>query len=148
MAVLRTLRGASRQAWLAGGAVRDILCGVAAQDFDVATDALPEQVVRLFPRVIPTGIQHGTITVLSGEHKVEVTTFRGEGPYLDGRRPSSVTFLDDLEGDLARRDFTVNAIAWDPIDSLVRDPFGGIEDLDRRLLRAVGDPLQRFREDG
>ena len=148
MAVLRTLRGASRQAWLAGGAVRDILCGAAAQDFDVATDALPEQVVRLFPRVIPTGMQHGTVTVLSGEHKVEVTTFRGEGRYLDGRRPSSVTFLADIEGDLARRDFTVNAIAWDPIAGVLRDPFSGVEDLRRRRLRAVGDPLTRFREDG
>jgi tRNA nucleotidyltransferase (CCA-adding enzyme) len=148
MAVLRTLRGASRQAWLAGGAVRDILCGVAAQDFDVATDALPEQVMRLFPRVIPTGMQHGTVTVLSGEHKVEVTTFRGEGRYLDGRRPSSVTFLADIEGDLARRDFTVNAIAWDPIAGVLRDPFSGVEDLRRRRLRAVGDPLARFGEDG
>ena len=148
MAVLRTLRGASRQAWLAGGAVRDILCGVAAQDFDVATDALPEQVVRLFPRVVPTGMQHGTVTVLSGEHKVEVTTFRGEGRYLDGRRPSSVTFLADIEADLARRDFTVNAIAWDPIAGVLRDPFSGVEDLKRRRLRAVGDPLTRFREDG
>ena len=148
MAVLRALRGASRQAWLAGGAVRDILCGVAAQDFDVATDALPEQVVRLFPRVIPTGMQHGTVTVLSGEHKVEVTTFRGEGRYLDGRRPSSVTFLADIEEDLARRDFTVNAIAWDPIAGVLRDPFSGVEDLRRRRLRAVGDPLARFGEDG
>jgi len=148
MAVLRTLGGASKQAWLAGGAVRDILCGVAAQDFDVATDALPEQVVRLFPKVIPTGIHHGTVTVLSGEHKVEVTTFRGEGRYLDGRRPSSVTFLADIEGDLARRDFTVNAIAWDPIAGELRDPFSGVEDLRRRRLRAVGDPLARFREDG
>jgi tRNA nucleotidyltransferase (CCA-adding enzyme) len=148
MAVLRTLRGASRQAWLAGGAVRDILCGVAAQDFDVATDALPEQVMRLFPRVIPTGMQHGTVTVLSGEHKVEVTTFRGEGRYLDGRRPSSVTFLAEIEGDLARRDFTVNAIAWDPIAGVLRDPFSGAEDLRRRRLRAVGAPLARFSEDG
>jgi tRNA nucleotidyltransferase (CCA-adding enzyme) len=147
-AVLRTLRGAGKQAWLVGGAVRDVLRGVPAQDFDVATDALPEQVARLFPRVIPTGIQHGTVTVLSGEHKVEVTTFRGEGPYLDGRRPSSVTFLGDIDGDLARRDFTVNAVAWDPLAGAVRDPFSGIEDLRRRRLRAVGDPLARFREDG
>src|SRR5437762_504972 len=148
MAVLRTLRGASKQAWLAGGAVRDLLCGATAQDFDVATDALPEQVVALFPRVIPTGMQHGTVTVLSGQHKVEVTTFRAEGPYLDGRRPSSVCFLGDIDGDLARRDFTVNAIAWDPIAGVLRDPFSGLEDLRRRRLRAVGDPLARFREDG
>src|SRR6266404_203920 len=137
MAVLRTLRGASRQAWLAGGAVRDILCGAAAQDFDVATDALPEQVVRLFPRVIPTGMQHGTVTVLMGEHKVEVTTFRGEGPYEDGRRPTSVTFLGDIEGDLSRRDFTVNAIAWDPIGGVLRDPLVRFREDGLRPLRAV-----------
>jgi tRNA nucleotidyltransferase/poly(A) polymerase len=119
------------------------------QDFDVATDAFPEEVQRLFPRTVPTGIAHGTVTVLADEtHKVEVTTFRGEGPYLDGRRPSSVTFLGDIDGDLARRDFTVNAMAWDPLSGELRDPFGGAADLRRGLLRAVGNPLQRFREDG
>jgi tRNA nucleotidyltransferase (CCA-adding enzyme) len=148
MAVLRALRGAGKQAWLAGGAVRDLLRGKGAEDFDVATDALPEEVVRLFPRVIPTGIQHGTVMVLSGDHQVEVTTFRGEGAYLDGRRPSTVTFLGDIDGDLARRDFTVNAVAWDPIAGELRDPFSGAEDLRRCLLRAVGDPLARFSEDG
>jgi len=153
--VLRTLRGARKQAWLAGGAVRDLLRIAQGekltppQDFDVATDALPEEVQRLFPRTAPTGIAHGTVTVLADEqHKVEVTTFRGEGPYLDGRRPSSVTFLGDIEGDLARRDFTVNAMAWDPIAGELRDPFGGALDLRRGLLRAVGEPLDRFREDG
>src|SRR6267142_2099430 len=147
-AVLRTLRGAKKQAWLAGGAVRDVLRGVPAQDFDVATDALPEEVAKLCAKVIPTGMQHGTVTVVSGDHNVEVTTFRGEGPYLDGRRPSSVTFLGDIDGDLARRDFTVNAMAWDPIAGELRDPFGGALDLRRGLLRAVGEPLDRFREDG
>jgi tRNA nucleotidyltransferase (CCA-adding enzyme) len=149
LAVLRGLRGAGKQGWIAGGAVRDLLrLGKPPQDFDVATDALPEEVMRLFPRVIPTGAQHGTVTVLSGEHKVEVTTFRGEGPYLDGRRPSSVTFLGDIDGDLARRDFTVNAMAWDPLDGVLRDPFSGAEDLRRCRLRAVGNPLARFQEDG
>ncbi|HZX93000.1 MAG TPA: HD domain-containing protein [Myxococcales bacterium] len=148
MVVLRGLRSAGRQAWLAGGAVRDLLRGFGAQDFDVATDALPDQVLKLFPKVIPTGIQHGTVSVISGEHKVEVTTFRGEGPYLDGRRPSAVTFLGEIDGDLARRDFTVNAIAWDPIDGVLRDPFHGEQDLRRCRLRAVGDALARFREDG
>ena len=148
MAVLHRLRGAGRQAWLAGGAVRDLLRGKSAQDFDVATDALPDEVVALFPKVIPTGIQHGTVTVLSGEHKVEVTTFRGEGAYLDGRSPSEVTFLGEIEGDLARRDFTINAIAWDPIGGVLRDPFHGEEDLKSCRLRAVGDALARFREDG
>src|SRR5436305_1065424 len=148
MALLRALRGVGKQAWLAGGAVRDLLRGKVAQDFDVATDALPEQVAKLFPRVIPTGMQHGTVTVLTGQHNVEVTTFRGEGPYLDGRRPSAVTFLGDVDGDLARRDFTVNAMAWDPVDGALRDPFSGADDLRHCRLRAVGDPLARFREDG
>src|SRR3989442_13073826 len=148
MAVLRTLRAAGKQAWIAGGAVRDLLRGKAADEFDVASDALPEQVGTLSPRVVPTGMQHGTVTVLTAEHKVEVPTFRGEGPYLDGRRPSSVTFLGDIDGDLARRDFTVNAIAWDPIAGVLRDPFSGAEDLRRCPLRAVGDALARFREDG
>lgn len=148
MAVLRTLRGAGKQAWLAGGAVRDLLRGKGAEDFDVATDALPEEVIALFPKVVPTGIQHGTVMVLSGNQKVEVTTFRGEGPYLDGRRPSTVTFLGDIDADLARRDFTLNAIAWDPIAGVLRDPFSGAEDLRRCRLRAVGEPLDRFREDG
>ncbi len=153
-AVLRRLREAKRKAYLAGGAVRDLvriahgLGATQPDDFDVATDALPEEVARLFPRVIPTGIAHGTVTVLSGKHSVEVTTFRGEGPYLDGRRPSSVTFLGDIHGDLARRDFTVNAIAWDPMDGALIDPFDGVGDLRRRLLRAVGEPLERFSEDG
>src|SRR5229473_2387702 len=149
--VLRTLRGARKQAWLAGGAVRDLLRIAQGekltppQDFDVATDALPEEVQRLFPRTAPTGIAHGTVTVLADEqHKVEVTTFRGEGPYLDGRRPSSVTFLGDIEGDLARRDFTVNAMAWDPIAGELRDPFGGALDLRRGLLRAVREPLSKL----
>jgi len=152
--VLRVLRGAGRQAFLAGGAVRDLLlvahCGAAGrpQDFDVATDALPEEVQRLFPRTAPTGIAHGTVTVLTGAGPVEVTTFRGEGPYLDGRRPSSVTFLGDIEGDLARRDFTVNAIAWDPLADALRDPFGGVGDLRGGVLRAVGDARDRFAEDG
>jgi len=154
LAVLRRLRDAGKQAFVAGGAVRDLVRAALGeeagtpQDFDVATDALPEEVQRLFPRTAPTGIAHGTITVLAGDHHVEVTTFRGEGPYLDGRRPSSVTFLGDIEGDLARRDFTVNAIAWDPLSEDLRDPFGGVADLERRRLRAVGDPLARFREDG
>jgi tRNA nucleotidyltransferase (CCA-adding enzyme) len=164
--VLRALRGRGKQAFLAGGAVRDLLrlAGPLAaceprpappQDFDVATDALPEEVQRLFPRTAPTGLAHGTVTVLArdalGEHKIEVTTFRGEGPYEDGRRPSSVTFLGDVEGDLSRRDFTVNAMAWDPLQpglAGLRDPFGGAQDLARRVLRAVGDPQARFAEDG
>ena len=159
--VLRTLRRAGKQAFLAGGSVRDLLLlarGARGRqivrpptDFDIASDALPEEVVKIFARTAPTGVAHGTITVLTDAGPVEVTTFRGEGPYLDGRRPSSVTFLGDIEGDLARRDFTVNAIAWDPLqpglDGL-RDPFGGLPDLERSVLRAVGRAEDRFAEDG
>lgn len=148
--VLRALDAAGYRSWLVGGTVRDVLLrrGRAGTDLDVATPARPQEVLRLFPKVIPTGIEHGTVTVLAHGRPVEVTTFRGEGAYEDGRRPSSVTFLDDVDEDLARRDFTVNALAWDPIGKEFRDPFGGRADLRARLLRAVGDPAARFAEDG
>ncbi|MFO0580880.1 MAG: tRNA cytidylyltransferase [Anaeromyxobacter sp.] len=148
--VLRRLGEAGHRSWLVGGAVRDLLLGRVREgtDFDVATPATPQAVTALFPRVIPTGIDHGTVTVIvRGEH-VEVTTFRGEGAYEDGRRPSSVTFHGDLEADLARRDLTINAIAWDPLAGELRDPFGGQADLAARRVRAVGDPAARFGEDG
>lgn len=152
LAVLGRLHEAGHQAFLAGGCVRDLLLGRPSNDYDVATSARPEKVVELFPKVIPTGLQHGTVTVVvpAGDETrhVEVTTFRGEGAYLDGRRPASVTFLDDVEKDLARRDFTINAIAWDPLHDLVADPFDGVGDAARRLIRAVGVADDRFREDG
>jgi len=149
LAVLRRLAAAGHRSWVVGGAVRDILLRREhGADFDVATPARPEEVTALFRRVVPTGIAHGTVTVLSSGHPVEVTTFRGEGAYEDGRRPSSVTFHDDLEADLARRDFTMNAIAWDPLAPELRDPFRGRVDLAARLVRAVGDPAERFGEDG
>lgn len=149
--VLRTLGRAGYRSWVVGGAVRDLLLGrarEAAADVDIATPARPEQVSALFRKVIPTGAEHGTVTVIAGGAPIEVTTFRGEGAYLDGRRPSTVTFLADIDEDLARRDFTVNAIAYDPLSGELRDPFGGQDDLAGRLLRAVGDPAARFGEDG
>ncbi len=149
--VLRRLDAAGHRSWLVGGAVRDLFLHrdhKRAADFDVATPALPEEVMKLFPRVIPTGVEHGTVTVLEGDDKIEVTTFRGEGAYVDGRRPSTVTFHSDLEDDLARRDFTMNALAYDPIGREFQDPFGGRADMRRRLIRAVGDPMARFGEDG
>jgi tRNA nucleotidyltransferase (CCA-adding enzyme) len=150
LTVLRRLGAAGYRSWLVGGAVRDLLLHRPrdAKDFDVATPATPAQVMALFQRVIPTGIDHGTVTVLHGKSKVEVTTFRGEGAYVDGRRPESVTFHGDLTEDLSRRDFTVNALAFDPIARELRDPFGGRADLRRGVLRAVGDPRERFAEDG
>jgi tRNA nucleotidyltransferase (CCA-adding enzyme) len=153
--VCQKLRGAGFEAWLVGGAVRDLLLGREAHDFDVATSAHPPEVTQVFGRrhVIPTGEKHGTVTVLVSRDKgdrehVEVTTFRGEGAYSDGRRPDSVSFVSSLVEDLRRRDFTMNAVAYDPISDRVEDPFGGRTDLDARLIRAVGDPLERFREDG
>ncbi|WP_242393062.1 CCA tRNA nucleotidyltransferase [Anaeromyxobacter oryzisoli] len=148
--VLRRLGAAGHRSWLVGGAVRDLLLHRRrdAADFDVATPATPQQVIALFPRVIPTGIAHGTVTVLIRDEKIEVTTFRGEGAYLDGRRPASVTFHTDLDADLARRDFTMNAMAFDPLAIDFRDPFGGRADIRRRRVRAVGVPEERFGEDG
>lgn len=146
---LRTLGRAGHRSWVVGGTVRDLLLDrPAAGAADLATPATPQQVMALFPRVIPTGVEHGTVTVLAGDAKLEITTFRGEGRYEDGRRPSSVTFHTDLEEDLARRDYTMNALAWDPLAGELRDPFQGRADLRRRLIRAVGDPAARFAEDG
>ncbi len=133
---------------LVGGGVRDAFLGREPPDWDVATDAPPARVADWFPRVARTGEQHGTIMVLTRGVPVEVTTFRGEGPYLDGRRPSHVVFLEDLEADLARRDLTINAIAYDVIAGRLVDPFGGEDDLRRGVVRAVGDAAQRFDEDG
>lgn len=150
--VCAILRDAGFEALAVGGAVRDALRGDAPKDWDVATSAKPDDVVGLFRRTIPTGIQHGTVTVVLGRGDdrmaIEVTTFRGEGAYSDARRPDSVTFGVPLVEDLARRDFTVNAIAYDPLVDAFEDPFGGRQDLAARVVRAVGDPAARFGEDG
>jgi tRNA nucleotidyltransferase (CCA-adding enzyme) len=148
----RILTDAGYQAVTVGGAVRDALLGRPAGDWDVATSARPEEVIARFPRTIPTGLQHGTVTVMVGKGErrigVEVTTFRGEGAYSDARRPDTVTFGVPLDEDLARRDLVVNAIAYDPVHRTLHDPFGGEGDLAARRLRAVGDPVARFTEDG
>ena len=149
MAVLARLREGGHRALLVGGSVRDVLLDrVAADDpTDVATDLTPDQVVLRFGRVIPTGLPHGTVTIVEGGETIECTTFRREGPYRDARRPDHVEFTDDPEQDLGRRDLTVNALAWDPAQGELLDPHGGSLDLERRTLRAVGDPELRFRED-
>ena len=144
----QVLARAGHGAWVVGGCLRDLLRGAPAADWDLATSARPEQVRQLFRRVIPTGIQHGTVTVRLGGQGFEVTTLRGEGAYSDGRRPDRVEFVEDVREDLARRDFTVNAMAYDPIGDRLEDPFGGIADLSAGLIRAVGDPHERFSEDG
>jgi tRNA nucleotidyltransferase (CCA-adding enzyme) len=146
--VCERLRARGKRAWIVGGCVRDLLSGRTASDWDVATDARPAELMKVFPRAIPTGLEHGTVTVVQDGAHYEVTTLRGEGTYTDGRRPDWVEFVDDITRDLARRDFTVNAIAMAPETGAVIDPFDGQGDLSRGLLRAVGDPLQRFSEDG
>jgi tRNA nucleotidyltransferase (CCA-adding enzyme) len=146
--VCARLREAGHEAWIVGGCVRDTLLGRGAKDWDVATSARPEEVQRLFRRTIPTGIQHGTVTVLLKDVPIETTTFRGEGAYSDARRPDSVTFGVPLREDLARRDFTMNAIAFDPETESFADPFEGEKDLRAKLIRAVGDASARFQEDG
>ncbi len=147
-ALCKRLKEHGKEAFIVGGCVRDLLLGKAASDWDVTTDAKPAEVQKIFSRVIPTGIQHGTVTVLMNGKPFEVTTYRGEGAYSDGRRPDTVEFVNDITADLARRDFTVNAIALDPDDGHVVDPYEGRKDLERRMIRAVGVPLERFREDG
>jgi tRNA nucleotidyltransferase (CCA-adding enzyme) len=146
--ICKELRNSGERAWVVGGCVRDTLRGQQVNDWDVATTALPEKVQQTFRKVIPTGIDHGTVTVLWKGGAYEVTTLRGEGAYTDGRRPDSVVFVEDIDRDLARRDFTVNAIAYDPVDGQVADPFDGLRDMRDEVLRAVGDPLERFQEDG
>ena len=141
------LWAAGHQALPVGGCVRDALLGRAPGDWDVTTSALPEQTMALFEHTVPTGLKHGTVTVLLDGMALEVTAFRGERGYSDGRHPDSVTFGVGLTEDLARRDFTVNAMALGP-DGEVVDPFGGQKDLARGLIRCVGDPDRRFREDG
>ena len=146
--LLERLQTAGHEAWLVGGGVRDLLRGQHPKDWDIATQALPQEVTALFRRVVPTGIAHGTVTVLIPEGHVEVTTFRVESAYLDGRRPGAVEFRRDLVEDLARRDFTINALAFDPVGGRFRDPFGGQEDLRLRRVRCVGVAAERFGEDG
>jgi tRNA nucleotidyltransferase (CCA-adding enzyme) len=145
LAVVEGLRRAGHQAYAVGGAVRDALLGADVGDWDVATDTLPGEVLSLFPRTYPVGVEHGTVGVAVGDETIEVTTFRSDVA-TDGRH-AEVRFGATLEEDLARRDFTINAIAWDPESGALHDPFGGRADLAARRLRTVGEPDQRFRED-
>jgi len=146
--VCQTLERAGHRTWVVGGCIRDLFMGREISDWDLATSALPGQVQAAFKRTFPTGIEHGTVTVLHRGEAYEVTTLRGEGAYTDGRRPDEVTLGVDIDEDLARRDFTVNAIAYDPLTNRVVDPHRGIDDLHARVIRAVGDPAARFGEDG
>ena len=147
-ALLARLHAAGYAAYAVGGCVRDSLLGRPAHDWDLCTSARPEQVMALFgeAQCIPTGLQHGTVTIKQGGRLYETTTFRTEGAYTDGRHPDEVHFVPDVREDLARRDFTINAMAYNDAEGLI-DPFGGQQDLQQGILRAVGDPATRFEED-
>ncbi len=144
--IIKTLEDNGYSAFIVGGCVRDSLLGNVPNDWDITTNATPEKVKELFNKTIDTGIQHGTVTVLVGAKSYEVTTFRKDGDYKDSRHPESVEYTDDLVLDLSRRDFTVNAMAYNENFGLV-DPFGGISDLEISLIKCVGNPTTRFSED-
>lgn len=144
--ILFSLQARGHLAYLVGGCVRDTLMDITPQDWDICTSALPEEVIEIFPESRPTGIKHGTVTVIIGAHEIEVTTFRSDGSYRDHRRPESVSFVSDLISDLSRRDFTMNAIALSA-DGMISDPFEGAADIGARIIRCVGEPKLRFSED-
>lgn len=144
--VLDTLQSSGHEAYIVGGCVRDLLCGKEPHDFDITTSALPHEVSALFEKTVDTGIKHGTVTVIIGNTPIEVTTFRTEGEYVGHRRPDSVAFVGEVNEDLSRRDFTVNAMCYNHNEGIV-DLFGGKADIENRILRAVGDPHKRFCED-
>lgn len=144
--IIETLQKNGYEAYAVGGCVRDMLNGDTPHDFDITTSAEPEAVISLFKKTVPTGIKHGTVTVIINGVPNEVTTYRTDGEYRDHRRPDSVIFVKSLREDLARRDFTVNAMAYNKRDGL-KDFFGGKQDIQNRILRAVGEPERRFYED-
>ena len=146
--IIKRLNDASFEAYAVGGAVRDLLMNKSPKDYDVTTNAKTSQIKGLFrdKHVIPTGEKHGTMTVISGGEPVEVTTFRQDGKYIDSRHPSEVIFVESITEDLRRRDFTINAIAYNESIGIV-DPFNGVNDIGQKTVRAVGDPKERFHED-
>lgn len=147
--VLERLEDSGYKAYLVGGCLRDMMMGRQPHDFDIATSAEPETVMSIFSdfEVIPTGIKHGTVTVMIDGEPIEITTFRKDSDYSDGRRPDSITFTDKIEDDLSRRDFTINAMAFG-LDREIVDPFGGKSDIKSRVIRTVGSAEDRFSEDG
>jgi poly(A) polymerase/tRNA nucleotidyltransferase (CCA-adding enzyme) len=146
--VLSALRKAGFKAYVVGGCVRDMLLERGIKDWDISTDATPQEVQATFGKTVPTGVTHGTVTVLLRGAAFEVTTFRQDSDYPDARHPERVFFAEEVEVDLSRRDFTVNAIAYEPLNHEVVAPNGGLHDIAKRIIRTVGKPLDRFREDG
>ncbi len=149
MKVLNILNNNGYEAYLVGGCVRDALMGIPPHDFDLTTNALPDEIIKCFDgmRIIETGLKHGTVTVVSDGENVEITTYRIDGKYTDNRHPEKVEFTRNIHEDLSRRDFTANAIAYSPYDGIV-DIFGGREDIKNKVIRCVGNPDMRFNEDG
>ena len=146
--IIKLLKANGYEAYAVGGCVRDMVMGVAPNDFDITTSALPEETMRVFKdyRIIETGVKHGTVTVICDHEPFEITTYRIDGDYLDSRHPESVSFSRNLKDDLARRDFTVNTLCYNEEDGLI-DLFGGVGDIENGLIRCVGDPEKRFSED-
>lgn len=144
--ILESLERAGFEGFVVGGCVRDFLMGFAPHDYDITTNALPRDIKRIFERTVDTGIKHGTVTVLVGGHSYEVTTYRIDGEYKDGRHPEEVVFVEDIEKDLSRRDFCMNSIAYSPKAGFV-DPFGGRSDIEKGIIRGVREPNLRFCED-
>lgn len=149
LVILKIIEDAGGEAYVVGGCVRDYIYGKAPKDWDVTTSLEPDEIIGLFSDkypVLPTGLQHGTVTIMIGGEGYEITTYRTDGEYEDGRHPSKVVFVKSLEEDLARRDFTMNAIAYSPVHGF-KDPYNGRDDIRDGIIRAVGSPLQRFEED-
>lgn len=146
--LLQTLEQSGYEGYLVGGCVRDLVLGKSPVDIDIATSAHPHQIQQCFSRTIPTGLKHGTVTVIVGGLAFEVTTYRSESEYTDGRRPDQVFFSDTLEEDLSRRDFTINALAYNPLKNEFIDLFNGMTDIDLKQIRTIGNPFDRFFEDG
>lgn len=146
--IIKKLSEHGHEAYVVGGAVRDLLMKKPVYDWDIATDALPKQIMSYFPKVVPTGLKYGTVTVILKDGNFEVTTYRKDEKYSDGRHPDKVTFTSSIYEDLARRDFTINAIAYDFLSDKIIDPFKGEKDISKKIIRTVGDPIKRFLEDG
>lgn len=147
-AICTTLQNNGYECYLIGGSVRDLILGIPVYDYDFATNAYPEDVMKLFKKVVPTGIKHGTVTVLMHHAQYEITTYRSDGKYTDGRHPDTVIFSKTLKDDVERRDFTINGLAYDVSNNEIIDYVGGMDDIEKKIIRTIGDPIQRFSEDG
>ncbi|TGK14388.1 CCA tRNA nucleotidyltransferase [Leptospira stimsonii] len=148
LSLTQTIRNAGGECYVVGGSVRDLVLNVKPEEFDLTTSLLPERILSLFKRTVPTGLKHGTVTVLFHDRAYEITTFRKDADYVDGRRPESVEFGVSLSEDLKRRDFTMNALALDLERKLLIDEHDGIKDIQNQIIRTIGDPIGRFTEDG